>query len=137
MAKVELTGVDSGTTTLTVKSASDPTKLDTIDVEVVDTSISTSSVTGLVVGATAEITATIDPELTGATVAWTVSEVDPGDDGYITVVPVAGNDRKATLTGVKEGGGRIQAEVSYNGLKWSDSSRVVVGPKDDPAPQTK
>ncbi|WAX14260.1 hypothetical protein ECO319P1_00101 [Escherichia phage ECO319P1] len=128
---VNVQGVAAGSANITVAAKTDPTKKATVKITVVDGSVTTSSVSGLVVEGTAEITATVSGLGTGYTVDWFV-EPDTGDDGYVTVAKDGTDPLKATITGVKEGGGRVGAKVTYKGLEFSDSSRVSCDPK--PAP---
>lgn len=126
---VNVQGVAEGSADITVAAKTDPTKNAKVKITVIDGSVSTSSVSGLVVEGTAEITASVSGIPTGYTVEWSVFEVDTGDEGYATVVQDGTDPLKATITGVKEGGGRIGAKVKFKGLEWSDSSRVECGPK--------
>lgn len=126
---VKVNGVAAGSADITVAAKTDPTKNAKVKITVVDGSVSTSGVSGLVVEGTQEITASVSGIPTGYTVKWAVESVDPGDDGYVTVVQDSTDPLKATITGVKEGGGRVGATVTFKGLSWSDSSRVDCGPK--------
>lgn len=126
---VNVKGVAAGSADITVAAKTDPTKNAKVKITVIDGSVSTSSVSGLVVEGTQEITASVSGIPEGYTVEWSVFEVDPGDDGYVTVVKDGTDPLKATITGVKEGGGRVGAKVTFKGLEWSDSSRVVCDPK--------
>lgn len=131
MAKVEVTGVAEGTTSLTVKSASDPTKSDTIEFEVLDIGVNVSSVPdrNVEIGKSVEVSATFNPDYIdkGATTVWDVVTKDddenPVDNATATVDPT--DPRKCTLTGVKSTGGTevaVRCTLTYDGWSFSDKS---------------
>lgn len=126
---VNVQGVAEGSADITVAAKTDPTKNAKVKITVIDGSVRTDSVTGLVVEGTQPISATISGIPDGYTVEWFV-EPDTGKEGYVTVAADSSDQTKATITGVLEGGGRVGAKVTFKGLEWSDSSRVECGPKE-------
>lgn len=141
MAKVEVTGVKEGTTSLTVKSASDPSKSDTIDIEVVDIGVDVDGVPDRTVeiGASVEISARFNPDMVdkGATVAWDVVTKDdaenPVDNATATID--AEDPRKCKLEGVKSTGGTevaVRCTITYEGLSFSDKSGFNVKAGEQP-----
>lgn len=125
-----VTGVASGTTTVVANSTSDPTKTANVTINVIDGDVTTSSVGDIVEGETATITANLGGDLvglSGVTAAFAITSADNNDE-FVTINHTSGF--VATLTGAIAGsGGRVGVTITYQGLTWTDNSRVnVVAP---------
>lgn len=129
---VTISGKASGVATITVASTTDVTKNAVVTVNVVDGSVSTSSIGGIQVGASKDVTVTLEGDLVGkeadCTVTFSITAAD-NDDAFVTIVPNGSDKTKAALTGaIANSGGRVGASVSYHGLVYTDDSRVDVYP---------
>lgn len=124
-----VTGVASGTTTVVANSTSDPTKTANVTINVIDGDVTTSSVGDIVEGETATITANLGGDLvglSGVTATFAITSAD-NDDEFVTITS---SGLVGTLTGAIAGsGGRVGVTIDYQGLIWTDDSRVnVVAP---------
>lgn len=136
MAQIEIDGVGVGTTSITATSAKDPTKKDSIEVEVFDFSIDTKGIGGSIqVGETKTDELVVYGTLPADAVIRWYGEFDEGWENSWTFTPSA--DKKSCVIEGKEagGGGKIHVEVTlpnYDGPeKWDGSSRfdVVAAPE--------
>lgn len=133
---VQVTGVDTGTSTITVESVSDATKKDSIEVEVFDFTIDTKGIGGSIqVGEKKTDELVVYGTLPADAVIRWYGEFDTGWENSWTFTPSA--DKKSCVIEGKEagGGGKIHVEVTlpnYDGPeKWDGSSRfdVVAAPE--------
>lgn len=134
---VQVSGVDAGTTTITVESVSDATKKDTIDVEVLDITIDTDGIgQDLKVGETKTDKVVISGGTLPAEAVYEwFATYDSGQEGSFTFKQSA-DGKSCDLTGVTAGGGgRIGFKVTVDGSEWTTGptggSRVNVLPADE------
>ncbi|WWV91987.1 hypothetical protein [Escherichia phage PJNS034] len=134
---LEVTGVDKGTSTITVESVSDATKKDSIEVEVLDISIDTDGIgQDLKVGETKTDKVVISGgTLPDSAVYEWFATYDSGQEGSFTFKQSA-DGKSCDLTGVTAGGGgRIGFKVTVDGSEWTTGptggSRVNVIPAED------